>query len=73
MKISIEISESERKEMEWWLRHHKATVMYLAKRIKKLVDEPDNEAYRKLFYSHFKATVDDFLNTVGVPKSESGE
>lgn len=73
MKISIEISESERKEMEWWLKHHKGNVMYLAKRIKKLVDEPDNEDYRKFFYSHFKATVDDFLNTVGVPKSESGE
>ena len=73
MRVNVEISEAEYNEMEWWLRHHKSNVQYLAKRIKKLVEDPENEDYKEFFYNHFKATVDDFLNTVEVPKSESGE
>ena len=73
MKVNVKISEAEYNEMVWWLKHHKGNVQYLAKRIKKLIDEPDNEKYREFFYSHFKATVDDFLESVGVPKSKSGE
>tara|TARA_A200000159_G_C7224687_1_gene297644 strand:- start:418 stop:639 length:222 start_codon:yes stop_codon:yes gene_type:complete len=73
MRVNVEISEAEHNEMEWWLRHHKSNVQYLAKRIKKLVEDPEDEDYKEFFYNHFKATVDDFLSTVGVPKSESGE
>ena len=50
--------------LEWWCRHHKGNVAYLATRIQELVENPDNEEYRDFFYNHFKATVYEFLKSV---------
>jgi len=55
------LTDNEKSEVEWWARHHKGNVAYLAEKIKELVDNPDDEEIRKFFYSHFKATIDDFL------------
>tara|TARA_B100000287_G_scaffold164220_1_gene154895 strand:- start:4004 stop:4258 length:255 start_codon:yes stop_codon:yes gene_type:complete len=57
------LTDNEKSEVEWWARHHKGNVAYLAEKIKELVDNPDDEEIRKFFYSHFKATIDDFLAT----------
>ena len=71
MKITITPSEIE--DTEWWLRHHKGNVQYLAMRIKRLVENPDDEDYRAFFYGHFSASIKDFLKTVGQEPQEKGE
>ena len=50
--------------LEWWCRHHKGNVAYLATRIQQLVENPDDEEYREFFYAHFKRTIHDFLKTI---------
>ena len=62
MKTVVTLAEA--RDMEWWLRHHKGNVQYLAMRIQQLVDNPDDEEYREFFYSHFSATILDFLKSV---------
>ena len=57
------LTDSEKKELEWWARHHKGNVAYLAARIKELVDNPDDEGIREFFYSHFSKVIDDFIAT----------
>jgi hypothetical protein len=49
---------------DWWCRHHKGNVAYLATRIKQLVDNPDDEEYREFFYTHFATTINDFMKSV---------
>ena len=71
--MSIPITDSERKNMEWWLRHHKSNVHYLAMRIKRLIENPDDEDYRAFFYGHFTSSIDDFLKTVGQEPKDKGE
>jgi hypothetical protein len=60
----VTLSETDKRDLEWWARHHKGNVAYLALRIKKLIAEPDNEEYRKFFYGHFTAVVDEFLKSI---------
>lgn len=71
--MKFTMTDSERNEMEWWLCHHKGNVHYLATRIKKLVENPDDEAYRAFFYAHFSSSIKDFLNTVSQEPQEKGE
>lgn len=47
----------------WWLNHHKQNVLYLCMRIQKLLDEPDNQEYRKFFHAHFNAVLNDFVKS----------
>jgi hypothetical protein len=54
----------------WWVRHHKANVRYLCIRIHQLLDEPDNEEYRKFFFNHFHATLPEFLKSTGWPEED---
>ncbi len=58
-------TDFELKEPMWWMRHHKGNVLYLALRIKKLIEEPDNEDYEKFFHNHFKAVLPEFLKSAG--------
>ena len=73
MNTRVELTDGDRKEMKWWLLHHKGSVQYLAKRIKKLVENPDDEEYREFFYNHFSVTIDDFLKGVEWDNSNKGE
>lgn len=73
MSTRVELTDEERKQMKWWLLHHKSNVQYLSKRIKKLVENPDDEEYREFFYNHFSATIDDFLEAVEWANSNKGE
>jgi hypothetical protein len=66
----VSVVEYEKGEPLWWLRHHKANVRYLCVRIKKLLDEPDNEEYREFFFNHFEATLPEFLKSTGWPDEE---
>ena len=50
--------------LEWYCRHHKGNVAYLATRIQQLVENPDDEDFREFFYKHFQATIYDFLKGV---------
>jgi hypothetical protein len=65
MRIRPTVKDYELKEPKWWLNHHKESLSYVCQRIKKLVDNPDDEEYRKFFYSHFSATIDQFLEGAG--------
>ena len=71
--MTVKVTETERNEMEWWLRHHKGNVKYLATRIKQLVENPDDEEYRKFFYGHFTSSVDEFLRTANHGYEKKGE
>ena len=50
--------------LEWYCRHHKGNVAYLATRIQQLVENPDDEKYKAFFYKHFQATIYDFLKAI---------
>ena len=64
------MTDNEKKEYKWWARHIRGNVAYLAARIKELVDNPDDEEYRKFFYNHFGATID-ILLLLRTPSVES--
>lgn len=61
----VEVTENEKGQPLWWLKHHKSNVRYLCIRIQKLIEEPDNEEYREFFHKHFKATLPAFLKSTG--------
>jgi len=50
--------------LDWYCRHHKGNVAYLATRIQELVENPDDEKYRDFFYNHFAATIYEYLKSI---------
>tara|TARA_B100000941_G_C28166245_1_gene379886 strand:- start:343 stop:597 length:255 start_codon:yes stop_codon:yes gene_type:complete len=58
---TILLTDGEKEQLDWWARHHKGNVAYLAERIKRLVDNPDDEEFKEFFYNHFKASIDAFI------------
>ena len=50
--------------LDWYCRHHKSNVAYLATRIQQLVENPDDEQFREFFYKHFQTTIHEYLKSV---------
>jgi hypothetical protein len=74
-----QVEPHERKELEWWLRHHKANVKYFCIRIANMLEARNNGETETFEWhlSHFKAVLPAFAEGVqfdlGWDESEEDE
>ena len=63
--MTIVLSEGEKKEPEWWCRHHKANVLHLCSRIESMIAaiESDNQEQLESLRNMMKAQLPAFIES----------
>ena len=63
--MSVKLNEGEKKEPEWWCRHHKANVLHLCSRIESMIAaiETDNQEKLDSLRNMMKAQLPAFIES----------
>ena len=67
---TVSVDDHELSDPAWWLQYHKGNVLYLCIRIKKFIENPEDEDTASFFKTHFETVLPAFIDSVSGNSSE---